>query len=121
MAQFDSYIRGYHAYLPGHLDSSSRGNTTSQEGAKYEKDSSAVAVMKEDIIVGHVPYNIASVIFQFLRRDCNKGFVEVTGSKVNRGAGYGLEIPSTYRLYGPRPYTDRVQQIADTLHADGLL
>ena len=43
----------------------------------------------------------------FLNRDCNKGFVEVTGSEVNRGAGYGLEIPCIYRLYGPKPYTER--------------
>ena len=116
------YIRGYHAYLDTWTPvvGETLFSRLKREPSN-EKDSSAVAVMKEDIIVGHVPYNIASVIFQFLRRDCNKGFVEVTGSKVNRGAGYGLEIPSTYRLYGPRPYTDRVQQIADTLHADGLL
>ena len=120
MAQFDSYIRGYHAYLDTWTPVVGETLLLKREPSN-EKDSSAVTVMKEDIIVGHVPYNIASVIFQFLRRDCNKGFVEVTGSKVNRGAGYGLEIPSTYRLYGPRPYTDRVQQIADTLHADGLL
>ena len=120
MAQFDSYIRGYHAYLDTWTPVVGETLLLKREPSN-EKDSSAVAVMKEDIIVGHVPYNIASVIFQFLRRDCNKGFVEVTGSKVNRGAGYGLEIPSTYRLYEPRPYTDRVQQIADTLHADGLL
>ena len=107
MAQFDSYIRGYHAYLDTWTPVVGETLLLKREPSN-EKDSSAVAVMKEDIIVGHVP---ASVIFQFLRRDCNKGFVEVTGSKVNRGAGYGLEIPSTYRLYGPRPYTDRIQQI----------
>ena len=53
-------------------------------------DSSAVAVWREDEIFGHVPFNIASVLSQFLRRDCNQGFVEVTGEKINRGAGYGL-------------------------------
>ena len=120
IAQFDSYIRGYHSYLDTWTPVVGETLLLKRE-PNNEKDSSAVAVMKEDITVGHVPYNIASVIFQFLRRDCNKGFVEVTGSKVNRGAGYGLEIPSTYRLYGPRPYTDRVQQIANTLRADGLL
>jgi hypothetical protein len=29
----------------------------------------------------------------FLSRTCNKAVVEVTGPKVNRGAGYGLEVP----------------------------
>ena len=55
----------------------------------------------------------------FLKRDC-KGFVEVTGSEVNRGAGYGLEIPCIYRLYGPKPYTDRIKEIANSLHRNGL-
>ena len=63
------------------------------------KDWHAVAIFKEDAVVGHVPYNIAP---QFLRRDVNKAFAEVTGEKVNRGAGYGLEIPCVYRLYGPK-------------------
>lgn len=30
-----------------------------------------------------------------------QGFAEVSGGKVNREAGYGLEVPCTYRLYGP--------------------
>ena len=84
-------------------------------------DASAVAVWKEDKIVGHVPYNIASVISQFLRRDCNKGFVQVTGNKVNRGAGNGLEVPCTYRLYGPRPFIERITQIVQSLQERGLL
>lgn len=52
-------------------------------------DVSAVAVCKENEIIGHVPFNIS----QFLRRDCNKDFADMTGPRVNRGAGYGLEIP----------------------------
>ena len=35
------------------------------------------------------------------RRDVNKAFARVTGGKVNRGAGYGLEIPCVYQFYGP--------------------
>ncbi len=43
------------------------------------KDNKAVAVLKDDLVVGHVPYNLASRLFQFLRRDVNKAFAEVTG------------------------------------------
>ena len=32
----------------------------------------------------------------------------MTGPRVNRAAGYGLEIPCVYRFYGPKPYTDKV-------------
>ena len=85
-------------------------------------DASVVAVWKKDKIVGHVPYNIAPVISQFLRRDFNKGFVQVTG---NRGAGYGLEVPCTapctYRLYGPRPFIEGIIQIVQSLQERGLL
>ena len=51
------------------------------------KDSNAVAIFKEDVIVEHVPRNLASRIFHFLTRDACKAFVKVTGNRVNRGAG----------------------------------
>ena len=28
----------------------------------------------------------------------NKAFVEITGAKVNKGAGYGLEVPRIYHM-----------------------
>ena len=54
--------------------------------------------------VGHVPFNLAPIILAFLKRSCNKGLVEVTGNRVNRGAGYGLEIPCKYHFYGSTQY-----------------
>ena len=75
------------------------------------KDINAVAIYKEDSIVGHVPYNLAPSLSHFLKREVNKAFVEVTGAKVNRGAGYGLEIPCKYRLYGPKLYIERMKRI----------
>ena len=41
------------------------------------KDKSAVAVMKETDIVGHVPYNISSMLSHFLRRECNKSLCKL--------------------------------------------
>ena len=46
--------------------------------------------------VGHAPFNLAPIISAFMKRSCNNGLVEVTGNRVNRGAGYGLEIPCKY-------------------------
>ena len=34
---------------------------------------------------------------------------------MNRGAGYGLEIPCIYKLYGPKLYVDRILQIITSL------
>ena len=83
-------------------------------------DRNAVAVMKEGEVVGHVPYNLAPVVSLFLRRDVNKAFAGVTGDKVNRGAGYGLEIPCVYKFYGPKPYIDKLKEVTDSLKSSGL-
>ena len=118
--EINSYIRGYHAYMD--IWEPTIGETLL---AKMEpsniKDRKAVAVIKDGETVGHVPLNLASKLFQFLRRDINKAFVEVTGAKVNRGAGYGLEIPCIYRLYGPSIYINRMKELVDTLVAAGHL
>ena len=64
----------------------------------------AVAVLKSGAVVGHVPKTLAPVISQFLKRDCNKGVVHITGKHMNRGGGFGLEPPCIFRLYGPEAY-----------------
>ena len=58
-------------------------------------DKYAVAVMKDGVIVGHVPYNIAHRFSQFLIRDVNKAFAEVTGKE----QGSRLRIRSTVRFW----------------------
>ena len=40
-------------------------------------------------------------------------FAQVTGDKVNRGAGFGLEIRCVYHLYGPKAYIDKMKQLVD--------
>ena len=66
-------------------------------------------------MVGHVPFNLAPSIS--LERDINKAFAKVVGEKVNRGAGYGLEIPCIYHLYGPKPYIDKNEGIGELLNS----
>ena len=114
IAEISSYVRGYYVY---------KFNWTPFRGEVLQlkqdsdncADKSAVAVMKRDTVVGHVPYNLASMFSQSLNRDFNKATVEITGERVNRGAGYGLEVPCKYRLYGPKTYKGKIRQIADSL------
>ena len=47
--------------------------------------------------------------------------VRVTGGKVNRGAGYGLEIPWAYQFYVPKPYIDKLREVNDSLKTSGLV
>ena len=56
-------------------------------------DEVALADMKRGTSVGHIPYNLAPIISNFLKRSLNKGMAEITRDKVNRGGGYGLEAP----------------------------
>ena len=62
-------------------------------------------------MVGHLPYKIARTVSHFLKRSVNKGMVEVTGRRINRGAGYGMEIPCKDRLYGPKWYIDKLKEL----------
>ena len=61
--------------------------------------------------MGHVPFNLAPLISAFLGRDTNSGFAKVVGEKVNRGAGYGLEIPCVYTLHGPKPHIEKLKEL----------
>ena len=71
------------------------------------KDKNAVGVYLEDVLVGYVPYNLAPRFSQFLQRDVNKAFVEVTGEKVNRahalGGGAGRRARPYKRPTDSRP------------------
>ncbi len=36
------------------------------------------------------------------------------GERVNKGAGYGLEVPSIYRVFGPPVYVCRMRELRGT-------
>ena len=58
---------------------------------------------------------------QFLRRQVNRAFAEVTREKENRGAGYGLEVTCVYHLYGPKVYIDKMKEMSKDLRDSGLV
>ena len=43
---------------------------------------------------------MSNAVSQFLRRDVNKAFAQVTADYVNRGVGYGLEVPLSTGILG---------------------
>ena len=85
------------------------------------EDQCAVAIKKSGGTVGHVLFNLAPVVSAFLRRSSNKGLMEVTGNRVNQGAGYGLEVPCKYHFYGSTLYIARFKTIVLKQQTDGLL
>ena len=66
-------------------------------------DIHAVAIYRDTENVCHVPCNLAPRITVFLMRE-NQAFAEITGAKINRGAGIWSGNPCVYRLYGPNVY-----------------
>ena len=56
-------------------------------------------INKKDEILRH--FSLMSLfVSKFLKRGTNKGKAVVRGKRVNRGAGYGLEMPCQYIFYG---------------------
>ena len=107
VAEINSFIRGFHEYkdvwqpVVGKM----------RKEPTNEKDRLAVCVQKEGQVVGHVPRNLAPLLFYFLDRDMNKGFAEVTAVPLNHGTGMGMEVPCIFRLYGPESYVKRLKDM----------
>ena len=65
--EINSYVRGYQAYMDTWTPVLGQALILKREPSNY-KNKHAVAVLYDDVIVGHVPYNLAPRFSQFLRR-----------------------------------------------------
>ena len=70
-----------------------------------EVDKHTVAIICSDSlakesVVGQIPHNISKFSSMFLTIPSTTIEVEVLDKRVNRGSGYGLEIPVKYRYCG---------------------
>ena len=68
----------------------------------------------KESVVGHIPHNISKFSSMFLTILSTVIAVEVSGTRVNRGSGYGLEIPVKYRYFGQEKF---IQWLAKKLKA----
>ena len=64
-----------------------------------------VAIIRSDswekeTIVWHIPQNISKACSIFLKVPNTSIEFQVIGKRLNRGGGYGLEIPVIYHFYG---------------------
>ena len=118
--EFSSYIRGYHVYKEVWMPAMEEMLLLRREPTN-ETDRNAVAVLNEDGVVGHVPFNLAPVFSSLLRRELNKGFAKVTGQRINRGAGYVLEIPCQHILYGPKLYIVKLKELVTAMMKKGII
>lgn len=67
-----------------------------EEGLRSRRKCIHENELNGETLLGHVPKLMALWLTKFLKRLTNKGRTVVKGKHVNRGAGYGLEIPCEY-------------------------
>ena len=106
---FSSYIRGKHAYKFWRPVVDTILTCQREEENKY--DPSAVSVIFENRVAGHVPKEISHILTEFLH---GGGSIDakITGKIVNRG--YGLEVPVDYLFIGCK--TD-IRKVKESLEA----
>ena len=97
--QYDlnSFVRGFHAYMDIWTPKVGGENFCLNPENENQHDKFAVAIVLEERI-GHVPEKLSKIFHQFMKvPDCAIGS-KVTGKRVNRETGCGLEISVQYRF-----------------------
>ena len=111
--EWSSYVRGHHIY--SQIWTPTIGEILSlQNEPDNSHDQFSVTVIKNSVVVGHVPRAVSRLIFYFLSRVGRTGVCEVIGNCLNRGANLGVEVPCVYRFSGRQRYIDRLNSM---LHA----
>ena len=109
---FDSYLRGYHAYLDVWVPMIGDNSLVCHKEVGNVRDAHAVAN-----VVGHVPQNLCG-FWRFLTLPGTSIRAEVLGTRVNRGAGHGLEVPVRFIFQGHRKAVEWVQKKIKTADND---
>ena len=78
-----------------------------------EHDLYAVAIVNNGEVVGHIPRMTSKVVCFFLRYDGNEGYCVITGARLNRGVGLGLEVPCLYKFCGKMIYLKKLKEKLD--------
>ena len=70
--------------------------------------------MYEERVVRHIPLAISKCISLFLTLPGSFLETKVTGKRINRGGGYGLEVACKYRISGQEEAVDWIKREATT-------
>ena len=96
---FNSYARGYHAYMKTWNPVDVEVLVCTRE-TDNPHDNYAVSIIRNSYVVGHVPLGLSKTFSNFLSLPVSTMLCIVTGKRLNRGAGLGLEIPVMYQARG---------------------
>ena len=137
--QVNSFIRGYHEYLDVWLPNMDDEYHLKREPGN-KMDPNDVAIVRpvprgrsreefapkpnhqnelgdDSQVLGHVPKLMAIWLTKFLKRATNNGKTVVKGKRLNRGGGYGLEVPCEYHFMGDKM---SIEWLASKLKKEGF-
>ena len=101
---FEPCVRGFHVYQTVWSPIIGEEKLERRHEGKNEEDEFAIGVYRNDFqkgtLVGYMPRNISKFVYNFLKVPNSKLSCKVKGKRLNRGAGYGLEIPVIYKING---------------------
>ena len=120
---FESYVCGFHMY---HMYQTvwspiiGEENLECRHEEKNEEDEFAIGVYQNDsqkeTLVGHMPRKISKFVDKFLSFPNSKFSCKAKGKRLNKGTGYGLEIPVIYTFNGHEKAIERIKsQIQEEL------
>ena len=117
LEEFSSYTintfsRGYHEYMSVWIpqigdDSLFCRRELSNEYDEYAAAIVAVDYFKREEVVGHLPLFLSKTLNTFLRLPGSYASCKVTGTRINRGIGVGLEIPIEITFVGKETATEK--------------
>ena len=114
MFEIESMIRGYHVYKEI-WDAVVGEELECERDTTNHHDRFAVAILKDEVTVGHAPRKILSVFSLFLRHGgsirCRVTASRRYSADLPQG---GLEIPCIYKLEGDKLYLARAQKLITT-------
>jgi len=108
--QKESFVHGHHVYFTNWTPTVGEVLSVKRE-VLNEYDRFAVAIWKDEEVVGHVPKALSKITSFFLKYNGILVFCEVTGRRVNRGVGLGMEVPCIYKFYGCQAHIKKLQEI----------
>ncbi len=108
--EVQSTVRGHHVYKATWTPVIGEELTVTPEESNNH-DHHAIAVMKDDEIVGHVPRELSRILYFFLRRSGSRVSCEITG---RRKFGVGLEVPCVYKINGPSKCIEKLKRLLNT-------
>ena len=97
---FNSYFRGYNAYMDIWIPLIGDESLICWKEKGNEYDPHAVAITRNNVVVGRVPQNICDHFWTLLSLRKISIRARVLGKRVKSGAIYGLEIPVCFIFQG---------------------